>query len=102
VIYLLIFILMWVVGMIFQVPLGIYGVLAGSHTIVRSIPLIAAISSVGTFFSTSLVGPLATIALTLIYYDQRVRKEGFDLQLMMATLQPGSQAAAAAAATPNS
>jgi hypothetical protein len=57
---------------------------------------------VGTFISTSLVGPLATIALTLIYYDQRVRKEGFDLQLMMSTMQPGTPAAAAAAGTPNS
>jgi hypothetical protein len=57
---------------------------------VRSIGMISAISSVGTFISTSLVGPLATIALTLIYYDQRVRKEGFDLQLMMSTMQPGT------------
>ncbi len=60
------------------------------------------ISVMGAFVSSSLVGGLATIALTLVYYDQRVRKEGFDLQLMMASLQPGSPApAAAAAATPN-
>jgi hypothetical protein len=36
--------------------------------------------AVGIFVSTSLVGALATIALSLIYYDQRVRKEGFDLE----------------------
>jgi Membrane domain of glycerophosphoryl diester phosphodiesterase len=36
--------------------------------------------------SQSLVGPLATIAFSLVYYDERVRKEAFDLQLMMATL----------------
>jgi len=48
------------------------------------------------------VGPLATIALTLIYYDERVRKEGFDLQLMMASLQSGSaEPSAVAAATTN-
>jgi Membrane domain of glycerophosphoryl diester phosphodiesterase len=41
---------------------------------------------VGTFLSQCLVGPLGTIALTLVYYDQRVRKEAFDLQLMMSTL----------------
>jgi hypothetical protein len=29
---------------------------------------------------------LATIALSLVYYDERVRKEAFDLQLMMMTL----------------
>ncbi|HEX7893671.1 MAG TPA: hypothetical protein VF447_05715, partial [Terriglobales bacterium] len=60
------------------------------------------LQAVGIFVSISLVGPLATIALTLIYYDQRVRKEGFDLQLMMAALQPGSAPPAAAAAAPNS
>lgn len=59
------------------------------------------ISSLGGFLSSSLVGGLAIIALTLIYYDQRVRKEGFDLQLMMASLQPESQPPAAAAATTN-
>ncbi len=51
---------------------------------------------VATFVSQSLVGGLATIALSLVYYDQRVRKEAFDLQLMMTTLDtpsaPGSPA----------
>jgi membrane-anchored glycerophosphoryl diester phosphodiesterase (GDPDase) len=58
-------------------------------------------SFVGQFVSSSLVGGLATIALTLIYYDQRVRKEGFDLQLMMAALQPESRPPAAAATASN-
>jgi hypothetical protein len=38
------------------------------------------------FVSTSLVGALATIAFSVVYYDQRVRKEAFDLQFMMTTL----------------
>lgn len=45
-----------------------------------------AASLVAKFVSESLVGPLATIALSLVYYDERVRKEAFDLQLMMMTL----------------
>ena len=45
-----------------------------------------AASLVATFISQSLVGGLGTIALSLVYYDQRVRKEAFDLQLMMSTL----------------
>jgi len=49
-----------------------------------------------TFISSCLVGPLATIAFSLVYYDQRVRKEAFDLQLMMSTLDaPGLQGAPA-------
>jgi len=97
VIYLLIIVLAMVVGMIFQVPLGILAVLLGRGNAGGAISLIVAVSAVGSFISTSLVGPLATIALTLIYYDQRVRKEGFDLQLMMATLQPASSPSAQAA-----
>jgi hypothetical protein len=43
-------------------------------------------SQIATFISECLVGPLATIAFSLVYYDERVRKEAFDLQLMMTTL----------------
>jgi hypothetical protein len=38
------------------------------------------------FISTlggSLLGPISAIALTLLYYDQRVRKEAFDIEHMM-------------------
>jgi hypothetical protein len=35
-------------------------------------------------------GPLMVIALTLLYFDARVRKEGLDLQLLMANLQQGT------------
>jgi hypothetical protein len=33
-----------------------------------------------------LFGPVSAIALTLVYYDQRVRKEAFDIQHMMALM----------------
>jgi hypothetical protein len=32
--------------------------------------------------------PLVNCALTVTYYDQRVRKEGFDLEVLATTLQP--------------
>jgi len=66
------------------------------HTIQAAI---LGMQAIGIFVSTSLVGALGTIALSLIYYDQRVRKEGFDLQLMMSTLESGVQNAAAAPAS---
>ena len=97
VIYFLVVVLAIVVAWLFQIPLGIVAVLLGRGNPQGAIALITAVSAVGNFISTSLVGPLATIALTLVYYDQRVRKEGFDLQLMMATLEPGAQAPQAAA-----
>lgn len=104
---LLLIVLGMVVGFLFQFPLGLLAVLLRTQKIEQTFPIISALTAVGSFLSTSLVGPLGTIVLTLIYYDQRVRKEGFDLQLMMATLQPGAQLPgdqppAAAAAAPNS
>jgi hypothetical protein len=36
------------------------------------------------YASTILIGPLFPIALTLIYYDQRIRLEGYDIEWMMA------------------
>jgi hypothetical protein len=39
-----------------------------------------------TFVSGSVVGPIGTIALSLVYYDARVRKEAFDIQLLMESI----------------
>jgi hypothetical protein len=41
---------------------------------------------VGGFLAGTLAGPISTIAITLVYYDQRVRKEAFDLQFMLENL----------------
>jgi hypothetical protein len=54
-------------------------------------------SLAAAFIAESLVGAVGTIAFSLVYYDERVRKEAFDLQLMMSTidasaLAPGSPA----------
>jgi len=48
----------------------------------------AAFMSLAFFLALLLTMPLATIAISLEYYDARVRKEGFDLQLLIATLEP--------------
>jgi hypothetical protein len=42
-----------------------------------------ALSQCGTSLATILVTPIVTIATTVFYYDLRVRKEAFDLQMMM-------------------
>lgn len=43
-------------------------------------------SVVAAFVSESLVGAVGSIAFSLVYYDERVRKEAFDLQLLMMNL----------------
>jgi hypothetical protein len=87
-VYMLIVALTWVVGAICQIP---FYLTIGSHAFRRP-GLISQtarlLQATGSFVSASLVGALLTIALTLIYYDERVRREGFDMQLMMAALEP--------------
>jgi len=46
-----------------------------------------------------LLTPILTISLSLMYYDERVRKEAFDIQLMMAALGEGPAESAAASAS---
>jgi hypothetical protein len=48
-----------------------------------------------TFIAFSSSFPISTIAVALLYYDQRVRKEAYDLQLMMESLNNPEPAAAA-------
>lgn len=50
------------------------------------VPLLARqlVDAVASIF----VGPLITITLTVLYYDQRVRKDGFDLEVMTRDLAP--------------
>jgi hypothetical protein len=57
-------------------------------------------AQLGEFLGRTLAGPIATIAIALVYYDERVRKEAFDLQLMMESL-PTAATQAAASASPN-
>jgi len=60
----------------------------------HSARLLGILNAVGGFVSGALTSPLATIAMSLVYYDERVRKEGFDLQLMMVVLdEPHADAA---------
>jgi hypothetical protein len=54
---------------------------------------------IADFLGAALAGPIATIALVLVYYDQRVRKEAFDLQLMMEAVGQASPVQPAAAAS---
>jgi hypothetical protein len=87
--YALVALLTWVVSILCQTPfysMVEWRIFRPHHASSMAI----VVSALGQFVSTSLVGPLMTIAFTLIYYDERVRREGFDLQLMMSTLENAS------------
>lgn len=59
-------------------------------------------SQVAGFVTSSLVKPLMGIGLSLLYYDIRIRREAFDLQVMMSSLGPATPPApsASSAASP--
>jgi hypothetical protein len=46
-------------------------------------PGISALSQVIGFFTNTFLGPIWAAGITLFYFDQRVRKEGFDIEWMM-------------------
>jgi MFS family permease len=48
----------------------------------------------------TVAGPLFMITLALIYYDVRIRKEGFDLESMMNALKPSTETGGTADAPP--
>lgn len=67
--------------------------------------MVALIVMVVVYFLAIVIStPISTIAFSLVYYDQRVRKEAFDLTLMMEALgqAPPPMQMSASAGTPNS
>jgi glycerophosphoryl diester phosphodiesterase family protein len=49
-------------------------------------PWLAFASSASGAVGSAITGPISMIAIVLLYYDARIRKEAFDLQFMMASL----------------
>ena len=95
VIYFLMGIIAYIVMFVFLIPATFLAAL-----VAKGSPAVATLATgLAMFIAGTLAGPIATIALSLVYFDQRVRKEAFDLQLMMAavdgTTLPGAQVASA-------
>jgi hypothetical protein len=83
-----IYLVFLVLSMILAFGLG--AVAGGVGTLLHNRIAAAVIIYLAGFIAGSITGPLATIGLSLLYYDERVRKEAFDLQLMMSSLDaPG-------------
>jgi hypothetical protein len=57
--------------------------------------LLVVINSVASSLITIIITPLQLAVLTILYFDLRIRKEGFDLQLQMQNLPPPLPAPAA-------
>jgi hypothetical protein len=88
---LLLFALSYAVLLGLQMPVIALAMFATGGKITLMYQVLTQLSS---FIAGSLVAPLGMIAFTLAYYDQRVRKEGFDIQLMMSSQMQASAAVA--------
>jgi hypothetical protein len=87
VIWVLFFVLNLGVSWLLQWPiLAASGAASSRGGVLQSTAAWQVASHSANFISQCLVGPIGTIAFSLVYYDQRVRKEAFDLQLMMSTI----------------
>jgi hypothetical protein len=94
--------------LVFVIKIGLVG-LTQSFIFVIAIkhpgyipPGMNALSQVIQFFTNTFLGPIGATGLTLFYFDQRVRKEGYDIEWMMLaagmTPQPAPAAEPAAPA----
>jgi hypothetical protein len=74
-----------VVGGVLQMPATIFMMLA---VVAKHQPSVGVTvySYISQFLSQVLVGPIGTISASLMYYNLRVRKEGFDIQHLMNSL----------------
>jgi membrane-anchored glycerophosphoryl diester phosphodiesterase (GDPDase) len=81
-IFFLYFLLSWAAAMLFTFPFSIAMVISAARN-PEGMRIWMALTNVGSFVAGVLVAPFLTIATAVFYYDLRVRKEAFDLQLMM-------------------
>ena len=89
---LLAFIISMVGSMVFYVPFYIPSMImmARDHAVPAWLSLLSAVFAA---LGSSVTSPIFMIVLVLCYYDTRVRKEAFDLQFMMASLDNSPAAA---------
>lgn len=89
--------LIYLVFVLLAVLLGaaLGGLAGGTGALISNVTVRLILVYLASFIAGVLTGPLATIGIALVYYDERVRKEAFDLQLMMSSLDPPASTAAA-------
>ncbi|HUI83396.1 MAG TPA: glycerophosphoryl diester phosphodiesterase membrane domain-containing protein [Candidatus Binatia bacterium] len=99
-IYLLYFTLVLALDVGLLAPLGaLVALTKGPAGLATVSPLVAVASIIVNYLVECLLTPVVTICLSLMYYDERVRKEAFDIQIMMNALGEGAPASVAGASS---
>jgi hypothetical protein len=77
---LLVYAIRLLLGILFGFPLLFYTIKHPG----QPLPLAwMSLQEIAGFFINALIGPIYATGLTLFYYDQRIRKEGYDIEWMM-------------------
>jgi hypothetical protein len=99
-IFVIIFVFMllhWAISYMFAIPAIVLMAVLAQH---GQPPIwVNSLVYLGGFVSGCLIMPMLNIALSIAYYDERVRKEAFDMQFMMATIDRNAMSAGAVAAS---
>jgi hypothetical protein len=70
---------LWMVATVIQLPFVFLAARAGGAQMFLMQGLILGVN----FIVTTVVGPIAAIGLCLFYFDERVRREGFDIEMLL-------------------
>lgn len=70
---------LWMVAAVIQTPFIFLAARAGSAQLFIAQGVLLSIN----FIVTTVVGPIAAIGLCLFYFDERVRREGFDIEMLL-------------------
>ena len=97
VIFLLVVVATYVAILVLQMPLLILMMASVTAHKTPSFSL-QVLQQLAAFVSQVLVGPIGTIAFSLMYYNLRVRKEAFDIQHLMASMTANPEPNASSAA----
>lgn len=81
----LVIVISWVVG----IPFGIAGNFLGRILFFNNILLMTFIYQLTAVVGQILIVPIGAIAYILLYYDLRIRKEGFDLEMLANSIGSG-------------
>jgi hypothetical protein len=92
--------LTWVLSAVLALALTVPGQILAVTLPSKATLFALVLQHIGSFIAGVVAGPIATTAIALIYYDQRVRKEAFDLQHMMELMGQQAQPQAVTAAPP--
>lgn len=92
----LLYLLLFALYILLGIVVGLFSVIARQTHL--DLVVSQLINFATSFFAGVLVGPIGAIALSLFYFDERVRREGFDVEYLLQLANPAMSAAAMPAA----